>query len=410
MTKAQLIEEYIKECFETYGVPIEEFFSYQDEDGYEDIDWTDGKGKINMKAVNYASELLGISVDEILTRSDEAMAKWWKKYPYLWHRKAFEYSYARTFYGKGYDDMRLLEAIFDTKLEQPYPTRFDYDDVVRRMIKQLKELNISIPGAYHEGATITKLYIDTENFCEYEDIELMTNSFVDMVIVARDLCLKAIHSELNQEEIQEYNFLTTVLGTRDRYYVRGYLRYNELMKVRELYADISEENFDEYIIFRKADTFHPWCCAGFVNNRMLVEKYLKVVPQAKGRMRQFADKVSQFFCSFIWSDAKEMEPDELDEIEAAFGIEEEFTERPKERTTIFVPKNNEELNGADKVSEMLRSYCRPSKLGGIAIKTSPSSAERSLKHITTLLNVVHHNNFIDWCASTLGTVGGGADE
>ena len=65
MTKAQRIEEYIKECFETYGVPIEEFFSYQDEDGYEDFDWTDGKGKINMKAVNYASELLGISVDEI---------------------------------------------------------------------------------------------------------------------------------------------------------------------------------------------------------------------------------------------------------------------------------------------------------------------------------------------------------
>lgn len=405
MTKAQRIEAYIKECFETNSINIKEFFSNICDGEANDICWTDNKGKININVVSYASELLGISVDDILTRSDEARAKWGRKYPFVWKKRAFDHAYKKTFYGKGFDTMRLFEAIFDTKLEEPYPTRYDYQDVTRRLIEQLKEIDKSLPGTYHKGADLTNLVIDTENFCDFSDIEEMTLSFIEMIQNAKKLFVKAIHQDLDANEIMEYNFLTSVLGVRDRYYVRGYLRYNELVAARELYSEVNEDNFEEYIIFRKADTFRPWCCVGFIENRELVEKFLAAVPSAKGLMRQFADSVSQFYCSFIWSDAAPVEPDE---VELEYGINYDDEEAPRQHTSLYVPKTPEELNGADAISEKLRSYCRPAKLGGISVKVTKNSAERSLKHITTLMKLVHHNNYIDWQLSEQS--GGGTNE
>ena len=405
MTKAQRIEAYIKECFETNNINIKEFFSYFDDGESSDICWTEEKGKRNMNAVNYASELLGITVDDILTRSDEARAKWGKKYPFVWKKRAFDHAYKRTFYGKGYDTMRMYEAIFDTKLDVPYPTRYNYQDVINRLIEQLKEIDKSLPGTFHPDAELLDMVIDTENFCEFEEIEETTLSFIDMLTNAKALFLKAVHQGLTAEEIMEYNFLTTVLGTRDRYYVRGYLRYNELMAVKELYAEINEDNFAEYVVFRKAELFKPWCCTGFIENRVLVEKYLVAFPAAKGLMRQFADRVSQFYCSFIWSDAK---PEEPDEVEIEFGLVDVDENAPKQRSYLYVPKTKEELNGADEISDTLRSYCRPAKLGGIAIKSVVESTAQSVKHITYLMNKVHHNNFIDWHLSEQS--GGGNDE
>ena len=403
MTKAQRIEEYIKECFDTNSINIQEFFSNICDGETYDICWTDEKGKIDMDVVNYASELLGISVEDILTRNDDARGKWGRKYPYVWHKRSFDHAYKKTFYGKGYDAMRMYEAIFDTKLDAPYPTRYNYPDVIDRLIDQLKEIDKSLPGTFHPDAELTNMVIDTDNFCEFGDIKETTLSFIDMLTNAKALFLKAVHQGLTQDEIMEYNFLTTVLGIRDRYYVRGYLRYNELMIARELYSEINEDNFDEYVVFRKADLFKPWCCVGFIKNRELVEKYLKVFPRAKGLMRQFADSVSQFYCSFVWSDAQ---PEELDEIDLMYGITEVDENAPKQRTYLYVPKTKEELNGADEISATLRSYCRPAKLGGIAIKSVVESTAHSVKHITYLMNKVHHNNFVDW---RLSEQSGGTD-
>lgn len=405
MTTAQRIEEYIKECFDTNSLNIHEFFSCIIDGETNDICWTDDKGKIDMDIVNYASELLGISVEDILTRSDDARARWGRKYPYVWKKRAFDHAYKRTFYGNAYDTMRLYEAIFDTKFDVPYPTRYNYPDVINRLVEQLKDIDKSLPGTFHPNADLTDMVINTENFCEFDEIEEMTLSFIDMLTNAKSLFLKAVHQGLTEDEISEYNFLTTVLGIRDRYYVRGYLRYNELITVRDLYSEINADNFNEYVVFRKAELFRPWCCTGFIKNRELVEKYLEVFPAAKGLMRQFADSVSQFYCSFVWSDAQ---PEELDEIDLMYGITEVDENAPKQRTYLYVPKTKEELNGADEISDTLRAYCRPAKLGGIAIKSVVESTAQSVKHITYLMNKVHHNNFVDWRLSELS--GGGDDE
>jgi len=405
MTKAQRIEEYIKECFKTYCIDITEFFSVVIDDEVQDICWTESNGKINMKAVQYASELLGISVDDILARNNDAMAKWWQKYPYLWHLHAYNHAYESTFYGKGYESIKLVEAIFDTKLDQPYPSRYDIKDIARRLDNELKEIDKSLPGTYHKGAHITNLSVTTDNFFEFDEIEEMTESFINIINAFKSLTLKALNDELAQDEIYEFNFLSTVLGFRDRFYVKGFLRYNDLVFAKAIYADVTEQNFDDYFVFRKEFAFRPWCCTGFINNRALVEKYLSVIPTAKAEMRQFSELVSQFYCSFIWSDAELIEPDP--ETEAFFG-KDEFDEPIKQRTTLYIPKNTEEYGNGAEYANVLIEYCRPAKLGGIPVKTPTNSRVQLFEHFPFMMQHTFANTFQDWCSSH--STGGDANE
>lgn len=408
MTKAQRIEEYIRDCFKTYSIDIGEFFSeVTGDEKAQDICRTDGKGKIDMRTVQYASELLGISVEDILALNDEAAAKWWRKYPYLWHLHSYNYAYEKSFFGKGYDSMKLLEAIFDTKLGGPYPPRYNLKDVANRLEITLQEIDKSLPGTYHKDASITNLKITTDNFIEFEHIEEMTESFVDMIQALKSLTLKALKDELTQDEIYEFNFLSTVLGFRDRFYVKGFLRYNDLLFAKSVYSDVTEDNFNDYFVFRKAYDFKPWHCTGFANNRALVERFLSVMPSAKAEMRQFSELASQFFCSFIWSDAEFEEPDpEL----AEFFDEDEPQEPVRQRTTLFVPKTEEEYGDGKKYAEALIEYCRPAKLGGIHVKAPGEcmATAQLIEHFNFMMQRNFANDFSAWCESH--SSGGNADE
>jgi len=405
MTKAQRIEAYIKECFDTYSINMKEYFSVMLDGETHDIVWVDKKGKIDMRIVEYVSEILGLNVEDILTRNDNAVAKWWKKYPYLWHLKAYNYAYDSTFFGKGYADMKLFEAIFDTKLDYPYPSRYDIKDIAHRLDQELREIDKSLPGTYHEGAQITNLSVTTDNFCDFDEIEEMTESYITMICNFKVLVLRALKEELSQDEICELNFLSTILGFRDRFYTKGFLRYNELISMRDIFCDVTEENFDDYFVLRKALNFRPWCCLNFVSNKSLVERYLSVLPCAKSEMRRFSVQVSQFFCSFIWSDAELVEPDP----EIADYFDDEDLEEPiKQRTTLYIPKTKEEFGNGDEYAKLLIEYSRPVKLGGIQVRTPAEMAERSVLHIQTMMKRTFANDFHTWCA--IHSTGGGANE
>lgn len=415
MTKAQRIKAYIRECFEENSINIKEFFSNICEGTAYDICWTDKNGKIDMGIVSYASELLGISVDDILTQNDKAITKWWDKYPYFKYTEAYKYAYDRTFYGDGYDSMRLCEVIFDTKIDAPYPTRYNYQDVIKRLLEELKEIDKSLPGTYHKGAHITNLTICTNNFCEFEEIEEMTESFISMLERAKELFLKVIFSELTEDEIKEYNMLVTVLGLRDKYYTGGYLRYNELLLVKDQYKHLTHENFYDDIVFKHGLDFTPWRCKGFIENRDLVVRYLKVMPDAKGFMREFAVAVSQFLCNFVWSDAKPYvfspeEEEEMAYIDELLGQEPvPYDERPKQHTEFYVKKTQEELAGDNFTADLLLKYCRPEKLGGISVRT-PKYTEDPLDRITALLGKVLHNNYIERLPYLADNSGGSKNE
>ena len=415
MADAKKIEEFIKECFADFGLNLAEYFFYDFDDGeWTEMQWADESGKLHPKIVPFAGEILGISEKDIYNCNEEAILTWLKKYPYFQYLNPFAAAYERTYFnGNAYDKRRLYEVLFDEKIETPCPTRFDYRDIKNRLINQLKDLNESIPGTYHERAQITKLQISTDNFCHFSEITEMVNSFISMIEKAISLFLKAVKEDLNDEEIHEYNFLVSVLGLRDRYFAKGYLYYSGLIKARELYAPLNEDNFRNSIIFKRGMNFKPWRCAEFIDDKELVKRYLTAMPEAKGPMREFAISATQFECLFIRSDAQPIQFSPEEEAEMAYTDEmlgEEpipLEERAKEPIIMYVPKTDEELAGDDAAAKKLVSYCRPLRLGGLESKMPVVSSTESIAHIQFLLGKIKSNNFIDRNVADLEISGGG---
>lgn len=416
MASASEIEKYVKRCFSVYGLDISEYFFNDFGDGeWTEMEWVDEDGELHPYMLPFASEILGIDEKDIFGCSEEAMWKWSSNYPYFHYIRPYAIAYDRTFFKSDiYDKNRLLKVIFGEEIDVPSPTRFDYAAIKERLIEQLKDIGKSYPEVYHEGAKITKLEISTENFCHFEGITEMANSFISMVDRAIALFLKAVKQDLNVEEIQEYNFLVSVLGIRDRYFTKGYLYYSDLVKVRELYSSLNESSFRGSIKFKRGMAFKPWRCAEFLADEDLVERYLCAMPEAKGIMREFAINATQFKCVFVWSDAKPIQFSAEQEAEMAYldkMVGEEplpLEERAKEPTYIYVAKTAGELSGDDITAKMLLRYCRPVRLGGIESKQPVYTAAESIAHISFLLKKkVRSHNFIDRVIADLGFSEGG---
>ena len=415
MADAKKIERFIKECFSEFGLDLEEYFFHDFDDGkWAEMPWADEDGNLRPYLVPFTSEVLGICEKDILECKDNVIMERIRQYPYFAYLQPFTVAYERTYFnGDSYDKRRLYKIIFDRQIDTPCPTRFDYSDITHRLINQLKDLDKSLPGTYHEGAQITGLQISTENFCHFKEIKKMTNSFISMVNRAIYLFLKAVKEDLNDEEIREYNFLVSVLGLRDRHFTRGYLYYSGLIKARELYASLNDYNFRNSIVFRRGMNFKPWRCAEFIDDKDLVKRYLAAMPEAKGTMREFSISVTQFECFFTWSDAQPIQFSPEEEVKMAYidgWLGEEplpLEERAKEPTIMYVPKTDEELSGDDATAKMLMSYCRPSRLGGLESKMPVVSSTESIAHIQFLLGKIRSNNFIDRIVTDLEISGGG---
>lgn len=415
MDDAEKIVTFIREWFDELSINYRQYFYYNpydpDEDEFFDAEWVEIQwikkdGTLDMKAVSYASEVLGISVKDILQTNEEAGMKWLRKYPYIIYVRPFEVAYENTFYGKGVEALRLIEVLFGKQPDLKYPPRYDYADVVRRLRAQLQEIDKVLPGTIHPNADITKLYISTENFCRFEHISEMTESFIAMTERATEMFLKAVRTELPAEEINEYNFLVSALGLEDRACVSRYLYYNSLRKIREVYQDVDRENMSRYLVFKRAREFQPWRCADFVNNKALVKQYLAVMPEAKGEMRKFAMSASRFLCDFVWSDAEPIwDPDE-DKDRDPFWEPTPAEKLPKKNTKIYVEKTPEELGGDDVTAKRLLRYCKPAKLGGIEVL----AVQEQLERIKEMVGKVPENNYMDRIGGAFSGKEGETDE
>ena len=227
MFEGKQIAQFIKESFEELGLDISEYFFYSfEDDEWTEMEWLDSEGNLRPHLLPFVSEKLGISEKDILNCKDKSVIKWLSKYPYFQYIQPFNIAYERTFYhGEYYDRKRIYESVFGDASALPCPSRFNYHEIANRLVNQLKELDKSIPGTFHEDAQITNLQISTDNICHFEPIEEMVNSFISMVERAVYLFLKAIKEKLISEEIKEYNLLVSVLGIRDKYFTKGYLYY-----------------------------------------------------------------------------------------------------------------------------------------------------------------------------------------
>jgi len=375
MKQAEKIEQHIREWMEAYGLSYHEFFAdFEDNDELIE-EYPAHDHELSVEFLEQAGKVLGVNQNELLALDDRAAGRWYKKYPYFFHQTGFEDAYKKTFYGERYDAVRLQEVLFKTNLEDRYPLRFDCHDIKKRLISMLNEYDKIIPGTYHKSGKIIHLQVNTGNFCYYDGVEEMVNSFIEMVERAKTLFFRAWDAELSEDEINEYNFLVSSVGITD--YALGsshYLYYDHVRRCKDLFKDEGYKDFYSYAKFSRKKCFYPWRCAEFVSNRELVQAFVNIYPHTKAEMRDFAMKASNFECIIIWSDAKPIqllsdEEASVDSIQRKLDILHmglpRYDGQIKEPTIIYVPKTTEEFGDGEKYAKMLIELSSPSKLGGL---------------------------------------------
>ena len=85
----------------------------------------------------------------------------------------------------------------------------------------------------------------------------------------------------------------------------------------------------------------------------LVQKFVECFPKTKVLMRDYAVRVKNFVCEFIWSDEEEAVADKK------AGVPEVIR--------VLVPKNSEEIRGWELPIRNLQKATSPASIGGLAI-------------------------------------------
>lgn len=409
------IEVFVQTCFNEFCLEFADYFSYTDSKGKLQIVQLVTKGKLNEDAVQFASRILGFSVEDILKCNYEALSQRRDAYPYFEHYKGLDKAYEQNMLGFRYAEYKLREAIAGHSL--PMPVRCDLLGIKNRLVEQLRMLEGHAPGTYHKEADITDLKVSFQKICHYEKIGDFLEAYLQMVERARELFFKAIATDLCEDEIHEYNFLVTVLGIRDFVCTdSGNLYYDNLIRCREIYREENLPNFYDYIRLYPDRYIHPWRCAEFTEDKELIQRYIAYNPYHKFVMRDFAMSVLNYKCDFVWSDAKliPLYDDELlskENYEILIGEPAPESSRVPERTEIYVPKTKEELDDNEVFAQRLLVLSGPEKMGGLIFPPYRNKPDNEIKRIMSRMPLIRSSNFVKWQKQIHGadvdTFGGG---
>lgn len=377
MNSKKQVTRFVRELFDRYELNDLGFFVDYDSENDERTEiplfpYT----KMDDETLNRISVHTGLTVSEILSCDQEAAIRYQKKYPFISLYKDFKEKWA--WYSRYKTEMPtaeeyLLNAIFTDNEGYPVEARYDYADVKKRMIDELKKADAFMPGTYHKDAGITNLIIETEVFFSFPRCAEMIRSFIDMVNILKGLFFKALSSDLEENEINELNFLASRLNATDIVSPSTVLNYENICTYRNVYIQEDYKDFFSYGRIRAFVKTDPWRCQEFFEDMKLVQEFVGIFPEAKALMREFVDNVTKFSCYFNWSDAQPIvfsDEDEklLSDFNAAIGERDiPLEERAKEITHIFVNKNNKEMYGWVKYAEQLRKAAAPTSKGGLAV-------------------------------------------
>lgn len=374
MNNHNKIASYIEMCFEELGLIYDSYFNECNNSkalvnalsGV--LDCEIKSNKLDDLAITHTSRITGIAEKDIRSTNENPIYEWHDKYSYFELIPRLHSAYNSAYYADGDARQRLISCIFDDP--SVLPTRFNEKEIVRRLWETLLEIEQTNHGAIHENAKLEDIKYTSCTLCSFPKIEVMVDSYLKMFKRVKELLFKAMEEELSEFEIQEYNMLVSVFGLGLKAVPSAHLYYDNLLVFKGLGKTISEETFNKYIKLRCAGNFKPWICKEFIEDRNLVQRYVDAFPEAKGEMRAFAVELSTIECSFSWSDeevALEDEEDFVPNLNEVFNEEfgEQQTKKPIHR--ILIEKNEDELFGFKKEAELLKSYCRPGKLGGLKI-------------------------------------------
>lgn len=378
MKKVERISKYVEEVFEQYGMNKDHFFIEYDEETDEMFHIPLFPGtKPDEETLERISTKLGISKDEILNMDSDAAKRYWNKYEFF--RLYDEFTAMWKWHSQFKGDMPsaeelLIKAIFsDDNIYSDYQRLYDFDSIKQRLKDKLNEINQIVPGTVHENAEITNLQVITETFFSFPQCSKMVQSFLAMVERLKSLFYRTLNYELPEDEKNELNFLASWLNATDTYLLNTVMTYDNIRKLRGVYADEHKDDFYDCVRIRGCFDVPLWRCQEFFDDLNLVQEYENIFPETKIHLREFSMLVSKFYCEFIWSDAKPIifsieEEQELSEINRIFGEEDiPLEKRGKEKTRIYIDKTPDEIGDCEKyVNRILAAAAVPSK-GGLSV-------------------------------------------
>lgn len=377
MRMAESIEKFIRKSFEMYDLNYDVFAEQEVTFAPEDAPEIIIKDGLNMFGVAEAAKVLGVSSDDILNMNEDAISKWYRKYNFF---RIYSDFLSQWNWDAHFSDNRptseefFIKTIFSDQdnIYSDYKSRYDYFDIKKRLSKTLEEINLVLPGTIHPNAEITNLRIRTETLISFPQCERMVQSFLEMVEHIKKIFFKAIHSELNNNEINELNFLASWFDACDVIKPSTRITYDNILRYRNIYAEENHNDFFEYVKLNRIH-FSPWRCKEFLDNPELVKKLLYNFPKAKGEMREFVFELTKFTCEFVWSDAEptrfsDEEEKFFEEVDKVVGEKHiPIEECAKERTYICVDKNRSETYGWGEYITALKQASGPVSKGGLEI-------------------------------------------
>ena len=378
MKKTEKLGSYVEMSFDYLNLNYESYFgNYNFSKAYEDtlsevLNCKIKDGALSRLAVKHASRIIGVSENDILNLNEEPLDKWHEKYCYFDLVPKFRAAYRNAYYADGNDAQKFLSVVFDDY--SVLPTKFNESSILKKLIATLKELDEIKPGTFHKNAKLENVKYRTRVICSFPEIERMVDSYLKMYEQLMNMFYKALEFGLSENEINEYNLLVSVFGLSLTAIPTVNLYYDFLLDFKALNKTVTEETFNKYIRFRRAEAFEPWLCKEFIENRELVQKYVDVFPKTKSEMREFSVSLSTFECCFSWSDDEKIMPNpEDDDFDSILGDEFDSLEPRKPVHVLYIEKADDELFGFREATDLLNSYCKPEKIGGIKAKMPKNS-------------------------------------
>lgn len=370
---AKQITQFVKQVFKMYALDYEGFFCDFDDYGEYIPAQIFRNDIVDEKSIKEISVILGISIDDILNTNIEAAKKWYKKYSFFSHVPKIIGAMKRAEYSsKGFNEVHLLKAVFGEKCASEYPLRYNKVSVKNRLIEKLKDINLYIPNTFHEGADIENLQIITQQFYSYPQIATMALSFFEMFERMKYLFYRAKDNSvftLKQDEIDEYNFLVSVFGVRDKASTAD-LYYDNIVKLRKVYKQEEYKDFFSYVRISPVLGFAtPWMCKEFTERKELFQMYVNIYPEQLPKIRAAAMHISKFECVFNWSDAQ---PVDINSDDDFLNLnDDDLLKTAKQmqdyHRTVYIDKTADELDGDDKFAERLTYLIGVPSMGGITM-------------------------------------------
>ncbi len=357
MTTINTIQKFIEAVMDRYSIPYGVFFSEYNSDDQLVKRKVFPQGKIDDYNLNRICRILGFDQDVILNADKDKANIWFNKYPYF--RLMLQYRTTNYYaeYGTSPAEGRLLSAIFGKKFCKKYLD----EDIKQRLLETLKRYDSVIPHLYHPDATIERFMHSEQDFVPFDQVELLVQSFVQLVERHKELFFKIWHLDLTKEEINEYNFLTTVLDAEDLAKAGGYLYHHKVLELLPIFKKEGFEKYESYVKICKGD-FKPWKCPRFADNFDLAQQYINIFPRAKENIREFCMQIRNIHCGYTWSDDEYV----IDEDDA--WTPEEFRIGPHQPLKfIYVPKTEAELGDDLTFVEKLSCLAAPPAQGGLVL-------------------------------------------